>query len=364
MRFHIGLSFNWKTIKKWLIPIAIALAVYLGFNSMTVYAIEDGSSTTYINNIQFFINGVNTTTTEFKTLGAGDLKMSVDGAFVLGSGDSIPKYIYQRITLCIDEYTSAGWNNVNNYEVYAQHTSISCGYYGSSAKGHVVFVTSKVETDTDIAPGRLYNSLYVNVYNTASIGLLGLEFATQPFPIYYENDTVFKQNEAIIDKLEESIEANGSVSYKIDETNEKLDETNQKLDDLKEKQEESNKTQEEIKDAITDSNVDTNTGNSFFDNFSTEDNGGISGIITAPLTLINSLLDNQGTCTDLEFPIMGKDVAIPSGCIIWDKVPNSIETIIQMLVCGTGAYFILTKLFKDINNLKDPNKSEVSTLDL
>lgn len=130
----------------------------------------------------------------------------------------------------------------------------------------------------------------------------------------------------------------------------RIDETNDQLGNLN--------------DNITNGNIDSGTGNSFFDNFQTEDNGGISGIITAPLTLINSLLDGQGTCTDLKFPIMGKEVSMPSGCIIWDKVPNEMEILIQTLVCGTGAYFLLKQLFKDIEKLKNPNNSEVSTLDL
>lgn len=38
MRFHI--SFNLKTIKKLLIPLGIAIAIYFGLNSMTVYAVD------------------------------------------------------------------------------------------------------------------------------------------------------------------------------------------------------------------------------------------------------------------------------------------------------------------------------------
>ena len=34
MRFHIGLSFRWKTIKKFLIPIIIGLLAYFGFGNI------------------------------------------------------------------------------------------------------------------------------------------------------------------------------------------------------------------------------------------------------------------------------------------------------------------------------------------
>lgn len=32
MRFHVGMSFNWRTIKKFLIPILLGFLAYFGFN--------------------------------------------------------------------------------------------------------------------------------------------------------------------------------------------------------------------------------------------------------------------------------------------------------------------------------------------
>lgn len=108
----------------------------------------------------------------------------------------------------------------------------------------------------------------------------------------------------------------------------------------------------------------TSNGGGFFDNFTTTDNGGISSIVTSPLRLIKGLLNSGSSCQDLSFTIYGKKVAFPSGCILWDKVPDNVLTIYHTLICGVFAYYLLIKLFKDIENLKDPNKSEVSTLDL
>lgn len=111
---------------------------------------------------------------------------------------------------------------------------------------------------------------------------------------------------------------------------------------------------------IYDSTVDSNS--SFFENFTDNDHG-LSGIVTAPLVLIKEL--NSGTtCTPLTLPILGKNISIPSGCILWEKVPNEIEVIYHIFVGGFLAYIIATNLFHDVNNLKDPEKSEVSTLDL
>lgn len=108
----------------------------------------------------------------------------------------------------------------------------------------------------------------------------------------------------------------------------------------------------------------TSNGGGFFDNFTTTDNGGISSIVTMPLRLIQGLVSGENACTNLSFSMMGKDMYFPSGCILWSKVPDSMLTIYHTIICGSFAYFMLIKLFKDIEKLKNPNNDEVSTLDL
>lgn len=116
----------------------------------------------------------------------------------------------------------------------------------------------------------------------------------------------------------------------------------------------------EIKDTITDSSVDDKS--SFFNNFN-DNSHGLSGIVTAPLVLVRGL--NSGTsCDPLTFSILGQSVSMPSGCILWGEVPSSIETIYFVFIGGFFGYILVTKLFHDVNRLKDPSDSEVSTLDL
>ena len=126
----------------------------------------------------------------------------------------------------------------------------------------------------------------------------------------------------------------------------RMDATNDKLDN--------------IENTITDDSIDDNSG--FFTDFE-ENDFGLSDIVKAPLILIRGL-SNGGTCQDLQFNVLGADVSLPSGCILWDKVPVSIETIYNIFIGGFFAYILGTKLFHDVNDLKDPQKNEVSTLDL
>ncbi|MBE6146983.1 MAG: hypothetical protein E7168_01465 [Firmicutes bacterium] len=129
-----------------------------------------------------------------------------------------------------------------------------------------------------------------------------------------------------------------------------MSETNEKLDN--------------IENSITDSTVDDSTANDFFNQFTTSDNGGISSIVTAPLRLINSLLADTNICPVLTLPIMGKNVDVPGGCLIWDKAPDSVVIIYRTIICGFFSFILLTNLFHEIEKIKNPNESGVSTLDL
>ena len=100
----------------------------------------------------------------------------------------------------------------------------------------------------------------------------------------------------------------------------------------------------------------------FFQNFNDNDFG-LSDIVSLPLILIKAL-SNGSTCSSLDFNILGSDVSFPSGCILWDKVPESFEIIYYTFVGGFFSYIILINLFHDVNKLRDPKNSEVSTLDL
>lgn len=124
-----------------------------------------------------------------------------------------------------------------------------------------------------------------------------------------------------------------------------------------------------ISDSLSDSNVDNGTGSDFFNDFQTQDNGGISGIITKPLVLINSLLSSNNSCNNLPLSISfpgseTKNVSFPSGCILWDNVPQSVVNIYHIFIVGFCSYYLLKRLFKDVEDLKNPEKDNVEVIDL
>ena len=135
-------------------------------------------------------------------------------------------------------------------------------------------------------------------------------------------------------------------------TSSKLDDTNNALNNLN--------------DSLNNSNIDNGTGSDFFNNFTTSDNGGISAIVTKPLTIINSLLDNNNQCASLSLPsFMGvSNATLPSGCILWNNASAIMITLWNTFVCGLGSYFILKDIFRIIEDLKNPDNDKVEVMDL
>lgn len=121
-----------------------------------------------------------------------------------------------------------------------------------------------------------------------------------------------------------------------------------------------------INDTIKDDSVDNGVGSSFFNDFDSDDNGGISAIVTKPLMIINNLLTNNNQCSNLTLPeFMGVSTAyLPSGCILWDNATSTMINLWNIFVCGLGSYFILKDLFRIIENLKNPDNDKVEVMDL
>lgn len=142
----------------------------------------------------------------------------------------------------------------------------------------------------------------------------------------------------------------GSVNSFIEFGNDlcinKIDKTNDKLDDLN--------------GNILDDNVDEN--GSFFSDFTDNDHG-LSGIITAPLRAINKL---TGECEPVTFNVLNEPIILPCGdTLFWDK-PSvaSFKIIWNLIVGGPLLFALLKKLFNVVENLKDPDSSKIEVVDL
>lgn len=127
----------------------------------------------------------------------------------------------------------------------------------------------------------------------------------------------------------------------------RIDDTNDKLDD--------------VNKSLNDDNIDSSSAGSFFDSFTSTDHGGISGIITAPLVAIKKMLDKS--CSPLSATYQGQKIELPCGFDFWSKM-TAIKEFINLTLGGILCYNIIRKLYKLIENMKNPDDDRVEVMKL
>ena len=130
-------------------------------------------------------------------------------------------------------------------------------------------------------------------------------------------------------------------------------------------QQQTNTKLDNIDTSINSSN--TSGGESAADdlknNSAFQDNTGLTSIVTAPLSMINSL---TSSCTPIRLPIPYLDTTIELPCI-GDLLSSKMGELIQLVkvvINGYICYLIGLDMFKIVKHAKDPNDDRIEVLDL
>lgn len=121
-------------------------------------------------------------------------------------------------------------------------------------------------------------------------------------------------------------------------------------------------SQQDINNALNNDNVDSQQASDFFSNFQT-DSHGLSGIITSPLRLIESLSSSQCSPLVLPLPFVNQSATIPCMSSVYSKFPT-FYNLWQLISTGIIAYYILIKLFGHVKGMQNPNDDRIEVLNL
>lgn len=158
--------------------------------------------------------------------------------------------------------------------------------------------------------------------------------------IGYENKELGIYSDTIKTIVEQS---NGNVKQAVDEVKEETKKTNDTLND----------------DDTTEADGKIS---GFFNEFN-DNSHGLTAIITAPLNAVNAMLST--TCTAPTATYKGSTFSLPCGSILWNQEgAESFKTFINLIYGGLVCYGILKSLFKDVNDLKNPDNDRVDVMDL
>lgn len=122
---------------------------------------------------------------------------------------------------------------------------------------------------------------------------------------------------------------------------------------------------DDITDSINDDNVSgaTNKASNFFSNFTTNTHG-LTSIITAPLSAIQSL--TSATCSPLVLPLpfVNSNLTLPCMRPIYVDNFGGFMTLYDTITLGIVSYWILVRIFALVKDFKNPEHDEVEVMEL
>lgn len=259
--------------------------------------------------------------------------------------------VYGRIYLCSDGSMSAGWSPDNTAtNVWFYNTNIPCNYYNSTYTAGKLWIGQYTAFPTWYESGVGSFDFYVNTYfdNTSSVQVYSNILSLNQFEPYSYESGSYQALQEILNVLSSQNSQNTTI---INNQQQIINSQNQTNDILN-------------NDNTTSA---TNSGSSWFSGFQIDNTKGFTSIITAPIRLIQGILNGSSSCTNLTIPIslkhnsttLSNEVSLPCGSILWNNVPNAAVLLYWSTIFGLFAWWVLRDMYKFIDSIRDPdNKTE------
>lgn len=134
------------------------------------------------------------------------------------------------------------------------------------------------------------------------------------------------------------------------------------IDNQNKNSNEINNSIKDTNDTMKDDNIDTSSSNSFFNNFKSSDHG-LTGIVSAPLKIINQFTTT--TCKSVNIDFLGAKADLPCGSTLWGREDlKTFVDIYNVIMGGLISYGALKGIFNRVQGFKNPDSSKVEVIDL
>ena len=163
--------------------------------------------------------------------------------------------------------------------------------------------------------------------------------------------------------LSSAIQSSGlATASSVSQVQQSINALDSAIDEQTQQQQENH---EETIDTLTDDDTDESIdeASDFFSNFSTNTHG-LTGIITAPLSAIQSLTSSTCQPLVLPLPFVNSNLTLPCMRQIYDDHFGSFMTIYDAITIGIVSYWVCVRIFSLVKDFKNPEHDEVEVLDL
>lgn len=235
------------------------------------------------------------------------------------------------LTDVLDFYTIAKSGSIAGDPTTVAYSKTRC-QINNSTTGFIEKIYVNVLSYDDAGDGNYGIILDSSIFNRHSYSVsVKLIAVSSVDTITYDNTSdIINQNQTIIDQNQQTNEELGDINGSINNS---------------------------------DTSGAQNSAGGFFNDFTT-DTHGLTAIITAPLSLIESI--TSSTCSPLVIPLpyVDKDLTLPCMGQIYSNYFGSFLSIYQIITFGIVAYWVLVRIFNLVKDFKNPDHDEIEVLDL
>lgn len=122
---------------------------------------------------------------------------------------------------------------------------------------------------------------------------------------------------------------------------------------------------QQLQNTLNDSNTDSAQGQAsgFFGDFQSDAHG-LSGVITAPISFLQSLTASSCSPLEFELPFIHDEVSLPCMKPIYQQRFGVFFTLWQLITTGLISYNVCLNFYKKIRDLQNPNNDRIEVLNL
>lgn len=307
---------------------------------------------------------------------------ALSNANIHTNGVSISYYVNQIFAqgylYNLTSYVCFSSSNVNNIE-----PSVSTGYSAINAINHSMGYHVSVKTKLNNVTAPLTIDTLSNCYaitslisSTGSYPWVNLRFKnstninTAIIFIGYDIEALGIYNASLQQYVQNAINNSGLASASsISQVQSSVNQVQQELDDVNTSIENQTAQQQQNHDELMDNLNDddtsqsTNSASNFFSNFNTNTHG-LTGIITAPLSAIQSL--TSSTCTPLVIPLpfVNENLTLPCMRSIYTQYFGGFMQLYDIITLGIISYWVMVRIFGLVKDFKNPEHDEIEVVDL
>ena len=252
-----------------------------------------------------------------------------------------------KLRACMTGQTIASLNSsYTNQLDFVYNTGTSCSFTSWGGDIYEILMTANIDSvyydDIDNPDGTVTSVWYV-VVNSSSL--------------YFYNTVGY--NVSILWKQIDYMSVNDYSNYltnviSLNKQNQIINGQNQIING-----------QSQINDSINNSDTSQATTNAsnFFNNFSTNTHG-LTGIITAPLTAIQSLTSASCSPLVLPLPFVNENLTLPCMRTIYTQYFGDFMQIYDIITLGIISYWVMVRIFGLVKDFKNPEHDEIEVVDL